>query len=198
MPDNTTPNSTGAVAQTTIAAPRPALQQCTNHPLIQHPTTNVQQIELRTNNNNNNNTNNIDLIQNIDKIAENTDATVVSTLSNSVPAAYFNFDNESNRINIMNIIKNDVFHRYKYIRSKSDLDFQTNEHSLCHMILNRLNVSDELLIRQTCWNQIKYLVPKYLNNSRTIKISSIRKKFYGTCQYLVLCLSYYSTLTQLQ
>ena len=174
MPDNTTPNSTNVVGQTTIAAPRPALQWRTNNPIIQHPTTNVQQIELRTNNNNNNN---IDLIQNIDEIPENTDATVVSTLSNSVPAVYFNFDNESNRINIMNIIKNDVFYKYKYIRSKSDLDFQTDEHSLCHMILNRLNVSSELLIRQTCWNQIKYLVPKYLNNSQTIKISSIRKKF---------------------
>ena len=117
--------------------------------------------------------------QNIDEIVEHTDATVVSTLSNSVPAVYFNFDNESNKVNIMSIIKNNIFHTYKYIRSKSDLVFQTDENSLCQMILNRLNVSEDQLIRQTCWNQIRCLVPRYLNNTRTIKLSAIKKKFYG-------------------
>ena len=198
MPDNIIPSSTDVVAQSTIVPPRTALQQHTNHQPIQHPTTNIQRIHLGTiNNNNNNDNNNNDLIQNIDEIVETTDATVVSTLSNSVPAVYFHFDNEANRINIMNIIKNKVFHTYKYIRSKSDLDFQTNEHSLCQMILNRLNVSDDLLICQTCWNQIRYMVPKYLNSSCTIKISAIRKKFNGTLQHYALYLRYCSTLTYL-
>ena len=185
MPDNSTSNSTDAISKTTIVAPRPAIQQRKNHQPVQHPNTNVQQIKIGTINDNatttaaiNNNNNSIP-IQNIDEIVDNTDATVVSTLSNSVPAIYFNFDNKSNKVNIMSIIKNNIFHTYKYIRSKSDLVFQTDENSLCQMILNRLNVSEDQLIRQTCWNQIRYLVPRYLNNTRTIKLSAIKKKFFG-------------------
>ena len=76
----------------------------------------------------------------------------------------------------MNVIKTDIFHKYKYVRSKDDLEFSTNDHSLAQMILNSLNVTEDNIIQQTCWRQIRYLVAKNLNLTRAIKLNTIKLK----------------------
>ena len=159
----------------TAAAPRVAMQQRTNYQPTQHPNTNVQQIVITPNINDNNTP-----IQNIEAIQPVADATEVSILSSNIPSVYFNYDNSANKHNIMNIIKTDIFHKYKYVRSKNDLEFSTNDHSLAQMILNSLNVAKDKNIRQSCWRQIRYLVAKNLNLTRAIKLNAIKLKCDGT------------------
>ena len=74
----------------------------------------------------------------------------------------------------MNVIKTDIFHKYRYVRSKGDLDFSTDGHSLAQMILNSLNVTEDHIIQQTCWRQIRYLVAKNLKLTRAIKLNGIK------------------------
>ena len=157
------------------AEPCVATQQHTNYQPTEHPNTNIQQVELAPTNNENNTP-----IPNIAAIPQVTDATEVSTLSSNIPPFYFNYDNSANQHNIMNVIKNDIFHKYKYVRSKNDLEFSTDDHSLPQMILNSLNVTKDPIIRQTCWRQIRYLVTKNLNLTRAIKLNAIKLKFDGT------------------
>ena len=169
IPPIPTPNINAA------AEPRVATQQRTNYQPTQHPNSNIQQVKLAPINNDNNTP-----IPNIAAIPHTTDATEVSTLSSNIPSVYFNYDNSANQHNIMNVIKNDIFHKYKYVRSKNDLEFSTDDHSLLQMILNSLNVTKDHIIRQTCWRQIRYLVAKNLNLTRAIKLNAIELKFDGT------------------
>ena len=106
------------------AAPRVATQQRTNYQPTQHPNTNIQQVELAPINNENNTP-----IPNIAAIPQVTDATEVSTLSSNIPPVYFNYDNSANKHNIMSVTKTDIFHKYKYVRSKDDLEFSIDDYS---------------------------------------------------------------------
>ena len=157
------------------AAPRVATQQCTNYQPTQHPNTNIQQVEIVPINNET-----TTQVPNIAAIPQVTNATEVSTLSNNISSVYFNYDNAANKHNLMNVIKTDIFHKYKYVRSKNNLEFSTDDHSLAQMILNSLNVTKDNLIRQTCWRQIRYLVAKNLNLTRAIKLNAIKLKCDGT------------------
>ena len=153
------------------AAPRLAIQQRTNYQPTQHPNNNIQQAQITNENNT--------PIPNIAAIQQVTDATEVSTLSSNIPPVYFNYDNLANKHNIMNVIKTDIFHKYKYVRSKDDLEFSTDDFSLSQMILNSLNVTEDLIIRQSCWKQIRYLVAKNLNLTRAIKLNAIKLRCDG-------------------
>ena len=132
----------------------------------------IQQLHIELPNNNNN-----DTIPPIATIPETNDGTEVSTLSSGIPTIYFNYDNPTNQHNMITVIKNEIFHKYKYVRSKCDLDFSTHQHSLAQMILNSLKLSEDQTIRQICWNQIRYLVPRHLNYTRTIKLNAIKLKY---------------------
>ena len=87
------------------------------------------------------------------------------------------YDNAVTKHNVMAIIKTEIFHKYKYIRSTCDLDYSTDKNSLAQMILNRLNIPNDNLIKQLCWRQINYMVARNLNNTRTIKLAAIKLKF---------------------
>ena len=139
MNDNIPPIPTPNIP---AAAPRVAMQQRTNYQPTQHPNNNVQQIVIAPNNNDN-----LTPIQNIKAIQPVANTTDDSTLSSNIPSVYFNYDNSANKHNIMNIIKTDIFHKYKYVRSKNDLEFSKDEHSLAQMILNSLNVAEDKNIR---------------------------------------------------
>jgi len=116
-----------------------------------------------TNQNYRNNTTNI-LTQTIPQTAEISDTTEVSTLSTQVPSIYLNYNTPSNVINVAKVIRTKLFHRYKYVRSKSDLEYSTEEHAVSQIVLNELSVMDDVNIQISCWKQIRYLVPKCLNN----------------------------------
>ena len=64
------------------------------------------------------------------------------------------------------------------------------------MILNSLNITNNELIRETCWHQIQYLVPKQLNSTRTIKLNAIKLKYDGNSkQVKIICDLQYNTNT---
>ena len=172
MNDNIPPIPTPNIP---AASPCVAIQQRTNYQPTQHPNNNVPQIVIAPNNNDN-----LMPIQNIEAVQPVANTNEDSTLSSNIPSVYFNYDNSSNRHNIMNIIKSDIFHKYKYVRSKNDLEFSTDEHSLAQMILKSLNVAEDKNIRLNCWNQIRYLIPKNLNLTRAIKLNAIKLKCDGT------------------
>ena len=162
--------------QNTTAAPRVATQQRNNYQPTQHPHSTVQEIEITQVHNDNTTP-----VLNITTVQEVANATEVSTLSSNIPSVYFNYDNESNKHNIMNVIKNEIFHKYKYVRHKGDLEFSTDEHSLAQMILTSLNVTEEVVIRKACWRQIAHLVAKNLNLTRAIKLNAIKLKCDSKC-----------------
>ena len=168
MNDNIPPIPTPNVP---TAAPRVAIQQRTNYQPTQHPNNNVPQIVIAPNNNDN-----LMPIQNIEAVQPVANTNEDSTLSSNIPSVYFNYDNSSNRHNIMNIIKTNIFHKYKYVRSKNDLEFSKDEHSLPQMILKSLNVAEDKNIRLNCWRQIRYLIPKNLNLTRAITLNAIKLK----------------------
>ena len=119
----------------------------------------------------------------IPAISDITETTEVSTLTTQVPAMYLNFNTPSNIINVARVIRTELFRKYKYVRSKGDLEFSNNEHSVAQIVLDALNVSNKEAIQQLCWKQICYLVPKYLNNTRTVKLNAIKMKFNGKSKY---------------
>ena len=150
------------------AAPRVATQQCSNYQPTQHPNSNIQQVEIAPVNNET-----PTQVPNVAAIPQVTDPTEVSTLSSNISNVYFNYDNAANRHNLMNVIKTDIFRKYKYVRSNDDLEFSTDDYSLAQMILNSLNVTEDNLIRQTCWRQIRYLVAKNLNLTLPLNLTQL-------------------------
>ena len=93
------------------------------------------------------------------------------------------------------MIKTNLFHKYKYVRSKDDLKFLTHPNSLAQMVLKELNVPDEQTIQSICWNQIRYLVPKQLNYTRTIKLNAIKLKCDGKSNKVNRVVIYNTILT---
>jgi len=112
-----------------------------NRSQTQMPSIQMNQ-QPQTNQNHRNNITNI-LTQTIPQTAEISDTTEVSTLSTQVPSIYLNYNTPSNIINVAKVIRTKLFHRYKYVRSKSDLEYSTEEHAVSQIVLNELSVIDD-------------------------------------------------------
>ena len=76
-------------------------------------------------------------------------------------------------------VKKVLFHKQPVINNKPDLDFSEDNKSICGVILNKLNVSDNKETRKQCWNQIKGYILNFLNKKRTTIVQAIKKKFKG-------------------
>ena len=72
-----------------------------------------------------------------------------------------------------------LFHKYKFITNKGDLDFSTDKTSIPQLILANINVPPDPLAQIECWAQIKYFVPVYMNRKRTSVTLALRNKFKG-------------------
>ena len=101
----------------------------------------------------------------------------ISTLSNG--SSLIVFDTYLTKWNLREAVKKVLFHKQPFINNKSDLDFSEDNKSICGVILNKLNVSDNKETRRQCWNQIKSYIPNFLNKKRTTIVQAIKKKFKG-------------------
>ena len=97
----------------------------------------------------------------------------VSTLSMGTSA--LTFDSFTTKWNLREIVKNVLFHKKPYINDQSELEFSNNNNSVCMIILNKLNISENSETRKECWKQIKGYVPSFLNKKRTTIVQTIKK-----------------------
>ena len=113
----------------------------------------------------------------VSKVSIQSQQESVSTLSNGSSSIVF--DTYSTKWNLRDAVKKVLFHKQPFINNKSDLDFNEDNSSICGVILNSLNVSDNKETREQCWRQIKGYIPNFLNKKRTTIVQAIKKKFKG-------------------
>jgi len=113
----------------------------------------------------------------VSKVSIQSQSESVSTLSNGSTSIIF--DTYSTKWNLRQAVKNVLFHKQPFINSKSDLDFSEDNKSICVVILNELNVSNDKTTREKCWQQIKEYIPNFLNKKRTTVVQAIKKRFKG-------------------
>ena len=101
----------------------------------------------------------------------------VSTLSNGT--SLITFDSFATKWNLREAVKGVLFHKKPYINDQSELEFSEDNDSVCMIILNELNVTDNNETRKECWKQIQGYVPGFLNKKRTAIVQTIKKKFKG-------------------
>ena len=115
--------------------------------------------------------NNDDQTQGSKMTSETTET--VSTLSMGTSA--LTFDSFTTKWNLREAVKNVLFHKKPYINDQSELEFSDNNNSVCMIILNELNITDNNETRKECWKQIKGYVPSFLNKKRTTIVQTIKK-----------------------
>ena len=128
------------------------------------------------------------LIANTQNNATVTDAIVNdgSSLSTAASSPHYTvFNTESNRRYIKDAVNNVLFHRMKFISSRTDLMYSTDKHSIAQIILTSINVPSDPTTQCTCWAQIRHLIPAMLNRKRTTVTFAIKKKFEGAYDYTI-------------
>ena len=117
--------------------------------------------------------NNEDQTQMSKMTAETTET--VSTLS--MGTSLVSFDSFTTKWNLREIVKGVLFHKKPYINGQSELEFSESDDSVCAIILNELNITDNNETRKECWKQMKRYVPSFLNKKWTTIVQTIKKKF---------------------
>ena len=108
----------------------------------------------------------------VSKMTTETAETVSTlTMGSSVVA----FDSFTTKWNLREAVKNVLFHKKPYINDQSELEFSDNNDSVCAIIMNELNASDNHETKKECWKQIKGYVPSFLNKKRTTIVQTIVK-----------------------
>ena len=81
---------------------------------------------------------------------------------------------------IKGVINRKLFRSVKFVSSKDDLYFNTDEYSIAQIVLSNITIPADIVSQSNCWNQIQHIVPETLNRKRTSTTFAIKKKFNGT------------------
>ena len=84
-------------------------------------------------------------------------------------------DNEATLNMIERYVKNDLFHRLKFISSPEMVMYSKDSRSLCQVACNKFNVDKQDQIR--FWAMYSKYIPKFLNKKRSDVSNGVKKQF---------------------
>ena len=84
-------------------------------------------------------------------------------------------DNEATLNMIEQYVKNDLFHRLKFISSPEMVMYSKDSRSLCQVACNKFNVDKQDQIR--FWAMYSKYIPKFLNKKRSDVSNGVKKQF---------------------
>lgn len=110
----------------------------------------------------------------------------VSALTTTIDSRIVNYRTPCIMFNLKQIITQHLFPKIKFIASKSDLEFSTDNQSIAQIILTNFNNLTDPLQQMQCWAQIRSDIPLFMNRKRTAINLAIKNKFKGMSMRLVM------------